>query len=370
MEDPDNSLCFLNHLDPIDFIFINEDEKIELYTDHIKRFKPASHIKKPIFILLKNGQRNHELFETESLFDFILTKPVLPSILLDALTGMIDKPVVKYDSFNPDNFRCLESVKILLVDDNQINQDVVKELLGILHVNIDLCDNGADAIKLIGQKSFDIVLMDVQMPGMDGYETTRRIRHHLNLPALPIIAMTANALDGDREKCLQVGMNDYLSKPIIPQLLFETLVKWSPYKTTEAGIENTAIINNNHDILLPELRRLSEISDLDIQSALFRLLNNESFYCKLIEKFTTSRAGVAEEIVQSVNNNDFEEATRIMHSFKSMAGTIGAVKLQTLAAELESGLNQSMLDKNILNDLVDELHSLIAKIQTALATDN
>jgi two-component system, sensor histidine kinase and response regulator len=361
----------LSAINAVDFVFIDEGRGLDQYiqsirTLNIRNAEQLTH-QKPLFILLVNDQKNTSRLETESFFDFVLTKPLLPSRLLDSLTGETEKHSSKNETLDLGKFKNLESIKILLVDDNRINQDVVTELLGLLQVKIDLCDNGLDAIERLKKETFDLVLMDVQMPGIDGYETTRRIRKDLQLDNLPIIAITANALDGDREKCLQAGMNDYLSKPIMPKLLFETLMKWSPLTSTPQLMTDIEENQGQFEITLPELKRLSMIPDLDVRSAIFRLLNNENFYHQLVQKFISSRNNTAEEVRNLIQDNNFEDASRIMHSFKSLAGTLGAVKLQVMALDLEMELTQLQFDEERLDNFNNELQSLLTKITTALA---
>lgn len=364
-ENTDNPFSYLNE-QAIDFVFINEDERLDQYSQQIKSFGGETSNRKPLFILLKHEQKNNSIFEFENLFDVVLTKPLLPSMLLDSMTGETEKSPSKNENIDLEAFKNLESVKILLIDDNHINQDVVTELLSLLHIQIDLCDNGLDAIERLRHETFDLVLMDVQMPGIDGYETTRRIRQDLQLDKLPIIAVTANALDGDREKCLQVGMNDYLSKPIIPKLLFETLMKWSPLPSTKKLITHIEEDKGSFEITLPELKRLSTIPEIDVKSAIFRLLNNEKFYYQLIQKFISSRTSTIEEVRNFIKDKNFEDAGRIIHSFKSLLGTLGATKLQSLSLELEIELAQERFNERRLDNLNVELQLLVAKITSAL----
>ncbi len=120
----------------------------------------------------------------------------------------------------------LKDRRILLVEDNEINQLVMNEILLDYEVQLDIADNGLKALEMLETSEYDIVLMDVQMPVMDGYEATQKIRQQSKWKHLPVIAMTAHAMEGDKEKCLQAGMNDYLTKPIDDEILSAALIKW------------------------------------------------------------------------------------------------------------------------------------------------
>lgn len=357
-------LCSLNSLNPVDFVLVNEISDHKRLISIAKQLSRVNYAEKPKAILLAK-QKHWNDAELDSYFDLILCKPLLPQQLIEAITGIIEPASTEKNAFDLSQYAHLASMSLLLVDDKTINQDVVRELLGMLNIQIDVCHTGFEALQRLSQRNYDVVLMDVQMPGIDGYETTRRIREELQLTQLPIIAMTANALDGDREKCLAVGMNDYLSKPVIPQILFQTLHNW--YQNT-APVQ--ALIQPQHKMDEQDslrIKKLAAIAGLDVKTAVERLLNNTGFYCQLAEKFTQERASLYADIQALLQAGDAETAARQLHSFKSLAATLGAQTLQNKALELETLMDQGLFDANKLQLLDEELQSLIEQIKSALA---
>jgi len=161
-----------------------------------------------------------------------LTKPVTPSTLFDASLQAIGRPrqhalrAELRDEALQGNRAALAGARVLLVEDNPINQELARDLLGRAQIVVQVADNGREAIEMLSREHFDAVLMDCQMPVMDGYAATRELRQHAQWRDLPVIAMTANAMVGDREKVLAAGMNDHIAKPINLAEMFATLVRW------------------------------------------------------------------------------------------------------------------------------------------------
>ena len=358
-------ICSLNSLNPVDFVLINEIADHKKLLSLCEQLTRIHYPNRPKIILLAN-QKNWKDLELDQYCDSVLAKPLLPQNLWEALTGVIEQPINEKEEFSISQYTSLSSMSLLLVDDNVINQDVVKELLGLLNIHLEVCSTGFDALERLSNQHYDAVLMDVQMPGIDGYETTRRIRQNLQLTDLPIIAITANALDGDREKCLAVGMNDYLSKPIIPQQLFNCLQHWYQGQGQSPSIIDPADKPATSQQDLERLQKLTAIPDLDVNAALERLLNNVSFYCQLAERFADERQLLLSSIDHFWKNGDQESACRQLHSFKSLAATLGAKHLQTQAMELENLLAQGIYDLDKLLLLDKDLQSLIARIKSAL----
>lgn len=363
-----------------DVVFLNENLDDNYVINTAKKIRALILNKPTKIIVIKSGQNNIDI-ENENLFDYILIKPILISRLIEALAGMLEKkPLKQLNAYDFSQYNYLHSASILLVDDNLINQDVAKELLGYVKANVSVSHSGYDALQKLKYNTYDLILMDVQMPGMDGYETTERIRANPRTKNLPIVAMTANALVGDREKCLQVGMDDYIAKPIDPQLLFDTLLKWikpNSIHSTQTFSEKTIsekIISEKKSPpksltekidLNVQLDKLHLIKGLDIEPALERLLNNREFYCKLVQRFAASRDTVADEIETAATSKNFEDASRIAHSFKSLAATIGATELQQLALTLETELGRSEFNESLLNQFRKKLQNIVSEIHNA-----
>ena len=223
---------------------------------------------------------------------------------------------------------------ILLVEDNAINTQVSVALLKKYGFEVICAENGIQALELLEQKSeqIDLVLMDVQMPVMDGYTAAQELRKQDRFKQLPIIALTANAISGDREKSLEAGMNDYLSKPLEPENLFNMLRKWLPDQpqqsttTTEelAQVESSGLLQLNIDTRV-----------LDVPQALERIRGDESLYLILLEMFATEYRSIDQRFNQLMQAQDPVEIKAVAHGFKGAAASIGAKGLATVAEEIE-----------------------------------
>ena len=224
----------------------------------------------------------------------------------------------------------LEGRKLLLVEDNDFNQQVASELLTLAGAEITLAENGSVAVALAQRMSFDAILMDLQMPVMDGYEATRRLRSVLALAATPIIAMTAHALVDEKERCLAIGMDDYVTKPIEPRLLFAVLEKWLPCASPAQG---RAPAPQGPPDELP--RQLPGIS---IEQGLTFVEGDRTNYLKLLEKFLALKAGTAQGIREALGRQAFEGAANHAHAMIASAGVIGAERLSVMARSLQMAI--------------------------------
>jgi PAS domain S-box-containing protein len=308
----------------------------------------------------------------ELLFDALISKPIIASELHETMSNLFKNTYVRAEqnaSLDLTAYKKLAGCRVLLVDDNEINQDVVKELLNLISAKVITANNGREALELLERLPFDIVLMDVQMPIMDGMEATRHLRIQERFDRLPIIAMTAGALVGDRERCLSVGMNDYISKPIYPEILYSTMLRWHT-QTVAQPHSFVPKVNTLEDKSTSEstrvLSRLYRISGLDVDQALERLLNNETLYLKLIKRFVNERRTIADDIERAVAEHNFSQALYQAHSFKSLAGTIGAVELQALALQIELELQQEKVAEDLLQALRAALNTMLDELQTGL----
>ncbi len=234
--------------------------------------------------------------------------------------------------------------KVLLVEDNKINQQVAQELLEGYGLLVVIADNGKQALELASSTDFDLILMDVQMPVMDGLEATRQLRQIKSYQYTPVIAMTAHAMDGDREACLQAGMNDYLSKPIDPNVLLHVLSNWlESYEVLHAASADVPA-----DINLPD-----NIPGIDLAWGLKRVGGNKKLFIRLLNDFLQSHQGVCEKTRQFILNNNIEAARRQVHTIQGVAGNIGARDLQAAAMELEKSIRTGA-DKTVYQELADK----------------
>jgi PAS domain S-box-containing protein len=221
-------------------------------------------------------------------------------------------------------YAALRSRRVLLVEDNDLNQIVAAELLrDACGMHVGIAASGDEALALLQPGAWDIVLMDVQMPGMDGLEVTRRMRAQPALAGLPVIAMTAHAMSTDRDRCLAAGMNDFVSKPFEPYALFATLARWLP-----AGAGPAAAV--------PALEGTAR--GLSIELGLRRCMGRRDLYERIARRSVDSGARLPEEIAAALAAGDRRGAARMAHSLISSAGTLGASALSDLARALQDAI--------------------------------
>ncbi len=295
--------------------------------------------------------------------DGLLSKPVSASTLLDAVSSVYGKgfPQCRRVRRAADYQSAAQAVRgawLLLVEDNEINQEVAQQILGDAGIRVDVANNGAMALAKIAVNEYDGVLMDCQMPVMDGYEATRRLRADPRHAALPVIAMTANAMVGDKEKCLGAGMNDFIAKPIDVAQLFATLARWVKVKNPQAVAAAAA----EPDDTLPM------IPGLKMEAALQRVGGNVKLMRKLLARFAETQIDVMQRIGDAIENNDVEAATREAHTVKGLAGNIGASGVADSAARLEQMLAQGVVEGRdaAMETLALELQEVVGVIMLAL----
>jgi two-component system sensor histidine kinase/response regulator len=267
----------------------------------------------------------------------VLIKPVNGSTLFDCVArvmGQVSNEVPAYVEHRDQSGAVLASVQgahLLLVEDNELNQEVASELLRDAGFVVDVAVNGQQAVDLVRAHGYDLVLMDMQMPVMDGLAATRMIRTLPQRGDLPIVAMTANAMEQDRQACLAAGMNDHVAKPIDPQLLFHTLAHWIRPRPGLGGVSATrapAAVT----VALPAL------AGIDTADGLRRVLGRSDLYLTLLRKFVAGQREVVDQIRAALAAGDLEGARRLAHTLKGLAGNIGAAALQQAAATLEAAL--------------------------------
>jgi two-component system sensor histidine kinase/response regulator len=296
----------------------------------------------------------------EAAFDNVLIKPVTPSMLFDsavqALSG--DQGPAREVEVSPAlnlDFDQLRGARVLLVEDNELNQEVAMGLLEVAPISIDLAENGEVAVRMVGEHDYDLVLMDMQMPVMDGIAATKTIRSNPRFRELPIIAMTANAMDADREICRQAGMNDHISKPIDPDAMFATVMKWiRPAQKVEAASSQN-------------LLDLPEIDGVDIKDGLKRVGGNSRLYRDLLIKFAAKHSDAGLQISDALHIGDRSTAERIAHTVKGVAGNIGIKPVQFAAEKLEKAIRESdSAASTRLQDFTSVLRTQIDAIEQAL----
>ena len=348
--------------------------------EKIRTIDDIKHI--PVILMTAFGHtRDAELLE-KNLVEAFLLKPIKQSALFDTIVGLFSEEGLADQlengkiMTNQSIYR--EKVKgayILLVEDNQINQQVALEILSEAEVYVDVAENGHKCLEALEEADYDGVLMDVQMPGMDGFETTKVIRSQEKYRDLPVIAMTANAMKGDRERCIRAGMNDYVSKPIDIDQFYSTLKKWivpgehpelagRPF--TGRGGNRAPGPKNERNVSVKDLN----LEGIDTETALNRLGGNEKLFTNLLKDFVKKQAGAAEKIREKLARQDFETAKRLAHTLKGVAGNIGASAVFEKARDLDEAIAEKTAAESETDNVQkvrEDLEPLIAAAGEALA---
>lgn len=300
----------------------------------------------------------------------ILIKPVSASVLFDCMVRMlgdvVDTPVKAFEP--PTNttrrLTTIKGARVLLVEDNVLNQEVACELLQDAGFVVDLAENGQIALNRINEIHYDIVLMDMQMPVMDGVTATREIRKIARFNDLPIVAMTANAMQGDRDFCLAAGMNDHVAKPIEPEDLWLSLLKWiKPRHPLTELVESDAPTLKPAALQSGEL--FNDIEGLDSELALRRMMGQKPLYLTMLRMFVDGQTSATKDILSALDNNDWDTAGRLAHTLRGVSGTIGATDVQQLATKIEHDIEQRE-PRQALDGQLEELKKPLAYLITQL----
>jgi two-component system, sensor histidine kinase and response regulator len=306
-------------------------------------------------------------------FENVLIKPVTPSTLFEAAAGVLGAERKASDHVHPgsafDASRT-RGARVLLVEDNELNQEVAKGLLEEAKVSLDLAENGEVAVRMVRKGDYDVVLMDMQMPVMGGIEATRVIRSDPRFRALPIIAMTANAMAADREKCLEAGMNDHVAKPIDPDELFSALLRWiKPREAKGASAQPPAPTKPPESPASASDVKTLEIAGIDTKSALKRMGGNGRLYESLLRKFAEQQAGAVEGIRAALEAGDASTAERAAHTLKGVASNLGAAALAEVAAKAEGAVKVGNGIETALDSLSLALAPVVQAIRAALPAE-
>ncbi|MFA5181549.1 MAG: response regulator [Syntrophales bacterium] len=304
----------------------------------------------------------------------VLIKPVSASTMFDTLVQVLGgqrgeggRDEVTLAEPLEDNLSALKGAAILLVEDNEFNQQIATELLTEAGFVVDVAEDGEVSLAMLEKRSYDVVLMDMQMPVMDGVTATVEIRKKDVFRELPIIAMTANVMAVDIEKCMNAGMNDHIGKPIDPDEMFAKLRKW--VKPRQAGQVPAVTTGPRTDAKekAPEEAKtekkddLPDIPGLDAAQGLKRVLGKKDFYFKVLGMFIANQGEAPVQIRQRLDAGDYGTAERLAHTAKGVSGNIGAVDLQELAAKVEKAIKNGESREAIEGLLVPfaEAHALL-----------
>ena len=270
----------------------------------------------------------------------LLVKPISESTLHDALLEVLlgDSMAAAHRRYRDQqqtrkfDFTPIRGARVLLVDDVELNREVAREILRAADLRVDVAANGREAVEKVYRGDYDLVLMDIQMPLLDGLAAARQIRADARFRALPILAMTAHAMSGDQEESLAAGMNDHLTKPIDPATLYEALLRWIPagdYQPESAAGKQAGA---EDEMDLPVL------DGIDSDRGLANHMRRPAFYRRILAQFNIEFGAAADDIANAIEARDFELARRLAHSVKSAAATIGANELSRRARILEHRL--------------------------------
>ncbi|MBF0449046.1 MAG: response regulator [Magnetococcales bacterium] len=317
---------------------------------------------------------NHEeipMDGTNVHFDKILYKPLNPSLVLDGIMDIFGESSLnarRLKTRDVDAIQGILGAQVLLVEDNQINLQVATELLEGNGLLVTVANNGIEAVRQVREGTFEIVLMDIQMPEMDGFQATAEIRQDPRFKKLPILAMTAHAMAGDREKSLAAGMDDHLTKPIDPDKLFEALTAWIPFKNREIFSTIPKTTATDGAVLLPK-----SLPGIDLETGLKQVAGNQKLLHKLLVEFLGDYRDTIPTL-QSALKADLLLAQRIVHTLKGVAGSIGAASLQSASLALEMAIKEEKSEafdslvsavEQTLTPLLQGLETLIRRNETA-----
>jgi PAS domain S-box-containing protein len=326
--------------------------------DIARQIKSELPLRQPPKIIYLSGHKRSEIVNLSGagkLLDVVIDKPFTPSDLLDAIITITSEQCTWPTPSRPNAKHAdLSGLRVLLVEDNKFNQQLATTLLVRAGIEVGIAEDGIDALQALQRERFDAVLMDMQMPNMDGLEATRQIRKDPGLATLPIIAMTANAMAGDRDSCLAAGMNDYISKPLHYQAMYATIARWThreehPFAQPAAAVQSDAA------------------SVLDVDNAMARI-GGEDIYLSVLPLFIPNQGQKVKLIEEALSVNDRATAERLAHSLKGVAASVGAFSLAESARQLEEAIMAEKTSEypHLIEAAANQLSQAVAAIETYL----
>jgi len=344
---------------------------------HIKGDETLKH--PPHIVLVTAFGREEVREEAERMqLDGFLVKPVTKSMIVDTLVNVFAEPGEESVAVSEaEQMVRLRGARILLAEDNDINQQIAIELLEGAGATVKVANNGREAVDVLSDgpqpPPFDVVLMDLQMPEMDGYQATAKLRADPRLASLPIIAMTAHATIEERQRCLAVGMVDHIAKPIDPSVLYETVGRFykplSPPPSGSAEAPPAGVRPSSGAESTSASDVLPALEGLDTQDGLARVAGNRKLYLKLLGQFSSQQGSAIARVSEALSKSDTALAERVAHTLKGVAGNIGAKAVQVTAGALEKLIRNRVAGAEVqaaIQSVSAALNPLVAQMQTAL----
>lgn len=310
----------------------------------------------------------------DSQIDQFIEKPVTKTTLRDAivklLSGAMPQTLESDDSIISE-IPNLSKSHILLVEDNAINRQVAKGFLKDTGISIEVAENGLIALAKVQQNDYDLVLMDIQMPEMDGLTATKEIRNTLGYKDLPIIAMTAHAMEADIKRSTEAGMNEHITKPIDPDVLYRSLTKYLTVCTNPFSMpsDDGSPEQDQHATPIEDIEdenflidRLEQIAGLEARLALTKMNGRTPLYLGLVRDFSQQQQQLSNQMKLMFDQQHWSELHRTAHSLKSNAAYIGAFGISKLSEQLEDALAEDEYDKDTLDKLCQQLAPLIEQL--------
>jgi CheY-like chemotaxis protein len=317
----------------------------------IQRIKTEDKLKdvKIIIVTAFGGESIAKKAEKLGVNGFI-SKPFTFSTMFDTIMEVFDKDArtrkvgTHKELKHKDELAKIKGAKILLAEDNEINQQVAAELLESAGFVIEIANDGLEAFEMVrnsgSPSKYSLVLMDLQMPNLDGFGSTRKIRELAEYDKLPILAMTADAMSGVKEKCIESGMMDYVTKPIDPDALFKALIDWIAPETIQKEVES----KENANVPIPDEIEIPQMEGIDSKEGLIRVAGNKKLFIKILKSFYESNLTFIDDLKVTYKSGDKEATVRAAHTLKGVSGNIGAIELHKAAEKLEKDLNDEKID--------------------------
>ncbi|MEO5350394.1 MAG: response regulator [Magnetococcus sp. YQC-3] len=352
---------------------INGIETAQQITDYSARLEVELSVPKMILLTAVAQEEDLELQANLAGIGAFLNKPVTRSRLFDSIMGVLGEEFAREPRLQGDGidhqavFELIGGAHILLVEDNPINQQVAREMLEQVGMRVTVANNGLEATRKVLDASFDLVFMDVQMPVMDGYAATRQIRGDARLAKLPIIAMTAHALEGDRQKSLSLGMNGHVTKPVDRKQLYAALLQWIAPGARSTLDSVPLLLEAVEDADNWEIPKV--LPGIDVAAGLERLGGNHRLFRSLLLESGRDFASVADRIRKALTGrrqDDLQSARSLVHTLKGVAGNISAVELHRVAAALDQAIRNDQ--KEIWPTLVEQMDQVLTTLIKSINT--